>query len=187
VTGREPYKQPMKFRPYAKHYLAMNKAPNITDSSHGMWRRIMVIDFPKIITEEEMDRELEMKLGQELSGIFNWAIEGYRRLKQRSFRFLEPQSISSSKKSYREETDSVRAFVNTFLVKSNDDNDRIKYGEVYETYRSFCQSEGKEDIEKKNDFKKRLTGLGFKIANSKRDGNQVCILRVRLVDSNPPV
>ena len=33
-----------------------------------MWRRIMVIDFPKIITEEEMDRELEMKLAQELSG-----------------------------------------------------------------------------------------------------------------------
>jgi putative DNA primase/helicase len=46
----------------------MNKAPNITDPSHGMWRRIMVIDFPKIITEEEMDRELEMKLAQELSG-----------------------------------------------------------------------------------------------------------------------
>jgi putative DNA primase/helicase len=184
VTGREPYKQPMKFRPYAKHYLAMNKAPNITDSSHGMWRRIMVIDFPKIITEEEMDRELEMKLAQELSGIFNWAIEGYRRLKERSFRFLEPQSVSFSKQSYREETDSVRAFVNTFLVKSNDDNDRVKYGEVYETYRSFCQSEGKGDIEKKNDFKKRLTGLGFKIANSKKDGNQVCIFGVRLFDPN---
>ena len=114
VTGREPYKQPMKFRPYAKHYLAMNKAPNITDPSHGMWRRIMVIDFPRIITEEEMDRELEMKLAQELSGIFNWAIEGYRRLKERSFRFLEPQSVSFSKQSYREETDSVRAFVKPF-------------------------------------------------------------------------
>mgnify|MGYP001213342714 FL=1 len=144
----------------------------------------MVIDFPKIISEEEMDRELEMKLGQELSGIFNWAIEGYRRLKQRSFRFLEPQSISFSKKSYREETDSVRAFVNTFLIKSNDDNDRVKYGEVYETYLSFCQNEGKEDIEKKNDFKKRLTGLGFKIANSRKDGNQVCILMVKLSDPN---
>jgi hypothetical protein len=61
----------------------------------------------------------------------------------------------------------------------------LKFREVYETYRSFCQSEGKEDIEKKNDFKKKLTGLGFKIANSKKDGNQVCILKVRLSDSNP--
>ena len=83
VTGREPFKQPIKFRPYAKHYLAMNKAPNITDTSHGMWRKIMVIAFPKIISEDEMDRELELKLTQELSGIFNWAIEGYMRLKER--------------------------------------------------------------------------------------------------------
>lgn len=182
VTGREPYKQPMKFRPYAKHYLAMNKAPNITDPSHGMWRRIMVIDFPRIITEEEMDRELEIKLAQELSGIFNWAIEGYRRLKERSFRFLEPQSVSFSKQSYREETDTIRAFVKALLQKSSDDDDRLKFGEVYEMYHSFCQNEGKGDIEKKIDFKKRLTGLGFKIANSKKEGNQVCIFRVKLVD-----
>ncbi|MBM4305106.1 MAG: hypothetical protein FJ123_00065 [Deltaproteobacteria bacterium] len=178
VTGREPYKQPMKFRPYAKHYLAMNKAPNITDSSHGMWRRIMVIDFPKIITEEEMDRELEMKLAQELSGIFNWGIEGYRRLKDRSFRFPEPKSLSISKQAYREETDTVRAFVKGVLQKTNDKNARLKFGEVYELYLSFCQNEGKRDIEKKADFKNRLTGLGFKIANSKKDGNQVCVFGV---------
>jgi len=95
---------------------------------------------------------------------------------------LEPESISFSKKNYRQETDSVRAFVSEFLVRSNDDNDRIKYGEVYEMYRSFCQNEGKGDIEKKKDFSKRLSGLGFKIANSKRDGNQVCIFRAKLSD-----
>lgn len=58
-----------------------------------MWRRIMVIGFPKIISEDEMDRELEMKLTHELSGIFNWAIEGYKRLKDRGFRFQEPESV----------------------------------------------------------------------------------------------
>ena len=87
-----------------------------------------------------------------------------------------------SKQNYRQETDSVRAFVSTFLVRSKDDNDRIKYGEVYEMYLSFCQNEGKGETERKNDFKKRLAGMGFKIANSKRDGNQVCIFRARLSD-----
>jgi putative DNA primase/helicase len=170
----------MKFRPSAKHYLAMNKAPSITDTSHGMWRRIIVIDFPKIISEDEMDRELEMKLAQELSGIFNWAIEGYRRLKESGFRFLEPLSVTSSKQNYREETDTIRAFVKALLQKTNDGDDRLKFGEVYEMYRSFCQNEGKGDIEKKNDFKKRLARLGFKIANSKKDGNQFCLFGVKL-------
>jgi phage/plasmid-associated DNA primase len=31
VTGRDLYKHPMKFRPFAKHYLAMNKLPNVTE------------------------------------------------------------------------------------------------------------------------------------------------------------
>ena len=184
VTGREPYKQPVKFRPYAKHYLAMNKAPNITDTSHGMWRRIMVIDFPRVITEEEMDRDLETKLAQELSGIFNWAIEGYRRLEKRSFRFLEPNSVMFSKQNYREEMDSVRAFVKVCLIKSNDDIDRVKFGEVHQAYLSFCQNEGKKDMEKKNDFKKRLVDMGYTIDNSKRDGNQVCVFKVRVSTSN---
>ena len=183
VTGREPYKQPMKFRPYAKHYLAMNKAPNITDTSHGMWRRIMVIDFPRVITEEEMDRDLETKLAQELSGIFNWAIEGYRRLKERSFRFLEPNSVMFSKQNYREEMDSMRAFVKAYLIKSEDDNDRVKFGDVYQAYLSFCQNEGKKEMEKKNDFKKRLVDMGYTIYNSKRDGNQVCVFKVRFSTS----
>jgi len=29
---------------------------------HGMWRRIKVIDFPRLIPEDEMDQELESKL-----------------------------------------------------------------------------------------------------------------------------
>ena len=49
-------------------------------------------------------------------------------------------------------------------------------------YSFFCQNEGKGDIEKKNNFKKRLAGMGFKIANSKKDENQVCLFGVRLSD-----
>ena len=184
VTGREPYKQPVKFRPYAKHYLAMNEAPEIKDTSHGMWRRIMVIDFPRLISEDEMDRGLEEKLTSELSGIFNWALDGYKRLKDRGFRFQEPQSLKVSKQSYREETDTIRGFVKALLQKTNDDDDRLKFGDVYQMYESFCQNEGKKDPERKTDFKKRLIQLGFKIANSKRDGNQVCVFGVNFITTD---
>jgi phage/plasmid-associated DNA primase len=80
VTGREVYKKPSKFRPYAKHYLGMNTLPDIEDNTHGMWRRIHVIEFPRKFAEHEMDVELTEKLMGELSGIFNWALEGYKRL-----------------------------------------------------------------------------------------------------------
>jgi hypothetical protein len=41
----------------------MNEAPEIKDTSHGMWRRIMVIYFPRPISEEEMDRGMFEKIG----------------------------------------------------------------------------------------------------------------------------
>ena len=74
VTGREVYKKPSKFKPYAKHYLGMNTLPDIEDNTHGMWRRIHVIEFPRKFAEHEMDVELTEKLMAELSGIFNWAL-----------------------------------------------------------------------------------------------------------------
>ena len=58
VTGRGLYERPTKFRPFAKHYLAMNELPPINDNSHGLWRRIYVIDFPKSFAEDEQDVEL---------------------------------------------------------------------------------------------------------------------------------
>jgi len=68
-----------------------------------------------------MDRELEEKLASELSGIFNWAIEGYRRLKARNFSLTEPKALTSSKEAYREKTDSVRMFVKNYLQKTGDE------------------------------------------------------------------
>ena len=62
VTGREVYKKPSKFKPYAKHYLGMNTLPEIEDNTHGMWRRIHVIEFPRKFSESEMDVELTGKL-----------------------------------------------------------------------------------------------------------------------------
>ena len=52
-------------------------------------RRIHVIEFPRKFAEHEMDVELTEKLMAELSGIFNWALEGYKRLGGQKFIFSE--------------------------------------------------------------------------------------------------
>jgi len=180
VTGRRPYMEPMKFRPYAKHYLAMNQAPIITDNSHGMWRRIWLIPFPRTFTEKEMDRNLESKLALELSGIFNWALEGYNRLRRNGFALKEVPSLKLAKQEYRNDMDSVRAFAASKLTKTSNPGDKVKFSDGYNHYVSFCQTEGKgKDLEEKKMFKKILQELGFRIENSKKDGNQVHIFNVK--------
>ena len=180
VTGRELYKQPMKFRPFAKHFLAMNKPPIITDTSHGMWRRIWVITFPKKFEPHEMDRQLEYKLSLELSGIFNWAIEGYNRLKGNDFALKESDTMKLAKTDYRSSTDSTRAFINDNLKTADNPDKRLKFGDLYELYKKYCQSGEKRDFESKDTLKKALKDLKYEVKCSTRDGNQVCVFNVEL-------
>jgi putative DNA primase/helicase len=130
VTGRKPYKGPSKFKPFAKHYLAMNDYPLIDDASHGMWRRIYIINFPKKFAEKEMDVHLTEKLKMELSGIFNWAIEGYKRLRERDFKFSEGKSMRESKQQYKDQSNSALNFASQYLEIS-DPEDSIKLKDLY--------------------------------------------------------
>lgn len=181
VTGKELYKQPMKFRPFAKSFLAMNELPQISDSSHGMWRRIWVLNFPREFKEDEMDRQLEYKLSLELSGIFNWALEGYRRLKGKEFAFEESESMKMAKKDYRTKTNSVRAFIQDRLQHSDDDSHRIRFGDLYKHYKDYCVSEGEKNQESKAVFRKTLGDMKFEISNSSKDSNQLFVFNVRIV------
>jgi len=182
VMGRDPYEKVLKFRPYAKHFLAMNKAPIITDTSHGMWRRIYLVEFPKVFSDNEMDRDLEQKFHAELSGIFNWALEGYRRLRENSFRFTESESMIQAKKNYRYGMDSVRTFADENLVKTGNPNDAVKLSTMHALYSFFCEKEWM-DCESKIKFKKALAGLGYRIENSTRHSNQLYVFGVKLVSN----
>jgi putative DNA primase/helicase len=179
VTGREPYKQPVKFRPFAKHFFAMNEIPVIDDDSHGMMRRLYFISFPRTFKTEEMDVDLPRKLRDELSGIFNWAMEGYRRLRERRFRFTEPISMKQSKHEYRNERNSASAFL-LQAVQKGTESDAIKFGEVYEIYLKFCEEEGYENPYPKREFRKRLVREGYEVKNSSKHENQLYLFGLRL-------
>ncbi len=50
-----------------------------------------------------MDIDLRDKLKCELSGILNWVIEGYRRLKSKDFKLQETRSVEHLKHEYRQD------------------------------------------------------------------------------------
>ena len=179
VTGREPYKKTMKFRPYAKHYLAINKFPQIIDNTYGMDRRLFPIQFRRTFKGEEIDPNLENKLSLELSGIFNWAIEGYNRLKRNDFKLPVVPSMMLAREEYRNELDSVRAFSRR-LQRSDNQEDKLRFKDIYEVYASFSEK-WKMDLEHRKEFRKILGELGFKIENSTKDSNQLYIFNARLI------
>ena len=64
--------------------LLCNNIPSLADLSHGMLRRLMVIPFNRRFTDQDSDPDLFERIwANELPGVLNRALRGYRRLLER--------------------------------------------------------------------------------------------------------
>ena len=93
VEAHKMYHGPFKFKSTAKIIMACNDMPRLTDVSNGMLRRILLIPFNRTFDKAEQDPLLSRKLEDELSGIFNWALVGLRRLAKNNYQFSEGELI----------------------------------------------------------------------------------------------
>ena len=157
----------------------MNQIPKIDDTSHGWWRRIYILEFLREFSEAEMDVHLTENLKTELSGIFNWALDGYKRLRKNNFIFSKGTSMQNSKQQYKDQSNSVFAFISNYLEKTEEDS-RLMLKNTYELYVDFCNSEGEKDILTKPEFKRILESSGYTIDNSSKHSNAVCIFGVKI-------
>lgn len=66
---------------------SMNQTPTNRKMDAAFRRRLVQIDFRCSVREDDMDAELHNKLMQELPGIRNWMIEGYKLLRRDNFLF----------------------------------------------------------------------------------------------------
>ncbi len=150
------------------------------DESYAMQVTISdnVIEFPRKFAEHEMDVELTEKLMAELSGIFNWALEGYKRLGCQKFIFSESTAMFKSKKQYQQQSNSVLDFIENCL-KDADPDDSSPFKNLYDCYQGFCEIEGNKRCFPKKEFRSILENEGIKIENSSKHSNQLRVSGVK--------
>ena len=68
-----------------------NEVLHLTENSNALTGRMIVFKMTKTFMDKE-DTELANKLEKELSGIFNWAMEGLARRLERGGHFLQPST-----------------------------------------------------------------------------------------------
>jgi hypothetical protein len=62
----------------------------------------------------------------------------------------------------------------------NSNPSRVMLKNTYELYQSFCKTEGERDILTKPEFQGILSSCGYKIENSSKHSNAVCIFGVKI-------
>ncbi len=153
----------------------MNQIPKIDDTSHGWWRRIYILEFLKAFSEAEMDVHLTDKLKTELSGIFNWALDGYKRLRKNNYHLQQRDHRCRIPNSNIRIKATVSSHSYLIIWKRPMKTSRVMLKNTYELYESFCNSEGEKDILTKPEFKRILESSGYRIDNSSKHSNAVCI------------
>lgn len=132
--------KPFVIRPIAKVWWAMNNPPRVNDTSEGFWRKMKVIPFNRTFAYEERDRQLFGKLNErELSGIFNWALVGLKRLEANGY-FTECEQIEDATHQYRSESDLPKQFADEECnVTANAYEDASL---LYARYNQWCKDNG---------------------------------------------
>jgi len=112
VTAERKFRDPFKFRPFAKLLFSANNFIPTKDRSRGFFRRFDILEFKKIFPKEQQDEFLKDKLREELPGIFNWAYEGLKRLMANNWKMTESKEMEQSLSEFKEASNPLQQFIN---------------------------------------------------------------------------
>ena len=134
-------KDPFTFKPKAGHLFSANTLPSSRDRSHGLWRRLVPIEFCHIFTDEDKDRELLSKLRTEYHILVFWALEKARKYFLNGGYTHEDQ-IKKWRMLWRSEVDSVASFEQEYLLptKTTKEGEAIK--DIWREFTQWCIENG---------------------------------------------
>ncbi len=127
--------------PTFKLAISVNRKPTIRGNDDGIWRRVLLVPFDVQIPVDKVDKQLGDKLWAERSGILNWLIDGLTE-------YLElgglhpPVEVTAATQEYREESDTIGAFVRAALEITRDHHDQVEAGRLYSVFVSYCKRQG---------------------------------------------
>jgi len=129
------------FHNFAHLLFCGNALPDFGDfdgSNEALFRKLVVLDFPVITAEENIDHKLSEKLWVERDIIFSLAVKALHRLLQMKVpKFTECPSFYKIKNTYTESAKALQTFVEE-CCETGDDK-RIYISDFLESFKNFCK------------------------------------------------
>lgn len=131
-------RDPIEFTNYAKLIFSANILPQAFDDTDAFYRRFILVEFPNKFEGDKADPFILKKLTtkEELSGLFNVAIENLRNLINQGI-FSNAKTIEKTREDYLKKADPVAYFVNEMVEEEPDGI--IPINDVYEKFIDFCR------------------------------------------------
>ena len=139
IRVKRLYSQPYEYQNRTKLIMSCNKAPNSSDDTYGFYRRLLFVPFDADFTDELGNKDVDLlpKLLEELPGIFNWIMEGYKRLNKAN-RFTASEDSKKALLKYQSDTNSIHAWVADNVEFDPNGATDINRQELYNDYLAYC-------------------------------------------------
>ncbi len=136
VEINRKYREAISMTLHTKLIFLFNELPENADLTYGFYRKIVIVPFNRTFKGEEIDVEMFNKLKSEIAGIFQWAIEGLKRLKDNNYVFSSSLAIDKCLDNYKQEQNPVIDFFESCFSLGN--NKQIKRSDIYNCYQKYC-------------------------------------------------
>ena len=174
TEARSPYGEPFTLTDYAKFIFNCNELPKDVEHNNAYFRRFIIIPFDITIPPEQQDKKLAEKIIKaELSGVFNWVLEGLKRVLSKSG-FTDCQLIKKVVDQYKQEANAAKLFLDDHDYWSSE-TQKLPLPDIYQEYRLFCKDNGYSPLNNIN-FKRRLENMGVVVVRA-NTGYKVCLQR----------
>jgi len=137
ITADAKFKSPFTFRPYCKLIFALNNMPRVDDKTAAFFRRLLILKFNKIFQEEEQNKNLKFDLIKEISGIFFWSLQGFKRLRERGY-FEIPLEMKNEIEEYKKDNNNIMLFVEDQCELGVDFE--VSKDDLYKFYSDWCRN-----------------------------------------------
>jgi putative DNA primase/helicase len=131
------------------------------------------VPFDITIPEEKRDKNLAKRIvDNELSGVFNWVLDGLKRLMEsENNSFTKSEAIVRQLEEYRTTSDSVKMFVEDENYQPSNISE-IRWRDFYSDYTQYCKENNYRPVNSHN-FSRRLLSTG--ITTSKNRSGKIIL------------
>ncbi len=175
LTGEHKFKPAFSFVNRAFPILLCNNLPSLADLSHGMMRRLHVIPFDRTFAEAEIDTDLfDRIIKNELSGVLNRALTGWKRLKRRQG-FPRSADMQRARHDLLVHANPLKGFIDECCEADPKRKERLQA--FYDAYREWAARSGYSMTQVKSTVKKNLLHEGYPIT---KHGEGLVVIGLKL-------
>lgn len=168
LTCNRKYLDQLTFRPRSGHVFSCNELPEWSDPTHGMWRRLIPIEFNRTFSPKDTDwvprADLIAALEADLPGIYACVLRAGARVALSS-RLTVPAAAKALKKAWRGDLDSVARWIQEGL--GPDFAEWTKASDLHDKYGKWCRRKQLKPVSLVA-FGRRLSAIGW---NKRRRGD----------------